>query len=269
MDEASAIASIGLIAGMLGGLAGIGGSIFILPALHIVFGPLAFGEPTGRPEIHHMYMAAAMSVNVMVSLPATIHHHREGAVRTSLLPSLLPASIVAMVLGVVLSNRFNGESLRVVLALFLLAYCGWNLRLIARPRRRKFTGEGRIERATRPRLIACGGVTGLVGGLLGLGGGFMLVPLFQLVCNMKLRNAIATSSAVLCVTAAIGAAVKIATLPQHGESMASAAVYAVLMAPTGILGALAGARLLHRIPVTTVRIIITVLIFAAATRLLG
>src|SRR5688572_8439751 len=140
----AAVSLIGLIAGMLGGLAGVGGSVFILPALHIVFGPAFFGEPDD-PQIHHLYMAAAMTVNVVVSLPAAAAHHRAGAVRVPALRWLLPVGAVATAGGVLLSNLFHGESLRLVLASFLVLYCGWNLTMLARPRRRKFTGEGRIE----------------------------------------------------------------------------------------------------------------------------
>lgn len=268
IDQACVIAFIGLLAGALGGLAGIGGSIVILPALHIAFGPELYGEPENHSDIHHAYMAAAMTVNFAVSLPAALQHHRAGAVRTPLLRILLPANLAGVVTGVLLSNVIDGGSLRIALALFLLAYCVWNLRLIVRPRRRKFTGEGRIERATTPRLVASAGVPGLVGGLLGLGGGFMIVPLLQLVCNMKLRNAIATSSAMVCVGATIGGTLKMATLSAHGERVAFALTLALLMAPTAIVGALAGAMWLHRIHVTAVRTIITMLIFAAATRLL-
>ena len=265
--EYSAIAFIGLIAGTLGGLAGVGGSVFILPALHIVFGPGLFGKPEDA-EIHHLYMAAAMTVNVAVSLPAAFRHHQAGAVRVPLLPTLLPAGAIGTLAGVMISNLFAGESLRLVLAVFLILYCIWNFRMIARPRRRKFSGEGRIENATKSRLVFCGGATGLIGGLLGLGGGFSMVPLLQLICNLRLKNAIATSSAVLCVTAAIGAVLKILTLPQHHQSINMALFYALLMAPTGVIGALLGAKWLHHLPVTGVRMIMTLLILLAATRLL-
>lgn len=264
--EMAAVALIGLIAGTLGGLAGVGGSIFILPALHIVFSPAIFGE-SRDPQIHHLYMAAGMTVNVAVAVPSAIQHYRAGVVRTAALPVLLIATSLAVLVGVQVSNLFSGETLRLLLASFLTLYCAWNLRMIARPRRRKFTGEGRIENHARPRLAFCGATTGLLGGVLGLGGGFLMVPLLQLVCNFRLKNAIATSSAVLCLTSAIGAVFKMVTLPSHGETVGGALVYAGLMAPAAVIGALTGARLLHHLPVVGIRLVMTLLILIAATRL--
>jgi uncharacterized membrane protein YfcA len=175
---------------------------------------------------------------------------------------------VATIAGVLLSNMLPGESLRVLLAAFLVLYCAWNLRIIFRPNRRKFGGQGRVETSTPHRLILCGGATGFLGGLLGLGGGFLLVPLLQLICNVRLKNAIATSSAVLCITAGLGAVIKLATLAQHQQRIGDALLYAALMTPTGVIGALMGARWLHRMPVTAIRLVMTLLILAAATRLL-
>jgi uncharacterized membrane protein YfcA len=266
IEHACAIAIIGLIAGTLGGLAGVGGSVFMLPALHIVFSPLVFGEPADA-EVHHLYMAAAMCVNIIVSLVAAWLHHGEGAVRVPFLRTLVPVSCVAMGGGVLLSNLFSGEALSLLLAVFLVLYCVWNLRIIFRPNRRKFGGQGRVEKATPERLLVCGGATGVVGGLLGLGGGFLMVPLLQIMCNVRLKNAIATSSAVLCITAAVGAAMKLATLGQHHERITDALLYAALAAPTAVLGALLGAKWLHRLPVTAVRLVMTILILAVATRL--
>ncbi|MCA9299660.1 MAG: hypothetical protein KDA28_11370, partial [Phycisphaerales bacterium] len=49
---------IGLIAGVLGGMAGIGGSLIMLPGLGLLLGY----EPHER---QHLYMAAAMCVNLL------------------------------------------------------------------------------------------------------------------------------------------------------------------------------------------------------------
>ncbi len=256
LDQMSAIGIIGLLAGVFGGLAGIGGSVIMLPALD-------------RPQIHHMYMAAAMLVNIAVAVPSTIQHYRAKAIRLPFLRVLLPSAIVAILAGVLLSNRVDGEALRRALALFLVVYCLWNVRRIIRPRRRSASGQGRIERGGPARLVVSGTATGLVGGLLGLGGGILMVPLLQLVCNMRLKNAISTSSAVVCVTSIFGAATKVATLPQRGESMHDAALYALLMAPTAVLGALLGARLTHRLPVAAVRTVLTFMLLAAAIRMVN
>lgn len=268
VDQIAAIAFIGLLAGILGGLAGVGGSVFMIPALHIVFSSTIFGEPKD-PQIHHLYMAAAMTVNVAVSIPAALQHHREGAVRTPLLRILIPATALATIAGVLLSNLLSGDLLRILLAGFLVLYSIWNFSLIARPRRRSFSGYGRVERGTPPRLAACGGFAGAIGGLLGLGGGLMLVPFLQLACNVRLKNAIATSSAVLCFTAAIGAILKLATLPQHGERIDHAFLYIACMAPTAVIGAFIGARLLHRLPILTVRLVMTFVILLIANKLIG
>ncbi len=267
VEQMIAVGLIGLIAGLLGGMAGVGGAVFILPALHVIYSPLLFGEPAD-PQVHHLYMAAGMVVNVAISLPAAIQHHREKAVRVPLLRWLVPLTALGMAGGVLLSNQLSGQTLQVMLAIFLILYCTWNLSIIVRPRRRSFSGQGRIERATPTKLGVSGFFTGSIGGMLGLGGGFLLVPLLQLVCNLRLKNAIATSSAVLCITAAIGAVLKLSTLPEHHESVGSALAFVGLLAPTGIIGALLGAKWVHAMPVTAVRTVMTLLILAAATRLL-
>ena len=86
------VMAIGLGAGLIGGLAGIGGSLIMLPALAIVLGY----SDEARTE-HHLYMAAAMCVNILVAVPAAYQHHRKGAVRKDLVKVLLPSVGVAIV----------------------------------------------------------------------------------------------------------------------------------------------------------------------------
>lgn len=251
-------AIIGLVAGVLGGLAGIGGSMIMLPALHWVFGE-------DSETTHHLYMAAAMSVNVAVAFPAAVRHHRRGAIRKELLPTLLSTTLIFMVVGVLTGNLAPGAVLRNGLAVFLAIYCAFNIwRLFSRS---NIDVNG--ERTTRPRLLISGGLTGFVGGVLGLGGGVMLVPALQMLCRVRLKQAIATSSAVICVTALVGAGLKMATLATLGESWQDAALLALAMAPTAMIGGALGANLTHRLPTRMVRLIVTVLLLVAAARLAG
>jgi hypothetical protein len=251
-----ATVGLGVAAGLLGGLAGVGGSMVILPGLHAIFGD----DPA---SVHHLYMAAAMTVNVAVAFPAALKHHAAKAVRTDLLPALVSATLVGMIVGVLVSNRVGGDVLRYLLAAFIFGYCVLNLRRLI---------LGHVEhlahaRTTPGRLILCGASTGFVGGLLGLGGGVLLVPLLQIVCRVPLRYAIATSSAVICMTAIVGAGLKLATLHEHQQDWTRALLLAAFMAPTAIVASRIGAGLTHSLPIKTVRAVITVLLMLAALRL--
>lgn len=249
---------VGLGAGLLGGLAGVGGSILIIPALHALFG--------SEGEAHHLYMASAMVTNLAVALPAARRHWRAGMVRRDLLPVLVGATAAAVVAGVLVSNAVDADWLRYLLAAFITGYCLLNVWRMARRRAEPAQHAGRTDRA---RLAASGGVTGFVGGLLGLGGGVLLVPLLQVVCNVGLRASIGTSSAVICVTALFGAGLKVGTIGEHGYAWTAPLVLAAALVPTAVVGSIAGAGLVHRLPLGAVRGVITLVLLAAAAKLVG
>jgi uncharacterized membrane protein YfcA len=248
---------IGLAAGLLGGLAGVGGSILILPSLGWVFGyPAA--------TTHHGYMAAAMTVNVAVAIPAALRHRRAGAVRTDLLGVLVPVTGITLALGVLASNRLPGWQLQLLLAGFLILYCG---QLTWQVFRRHGEHPHGPQLVTRGRLAWSASATGFTAGLLGLGGGVLQVPLLQVLCRVPLRQAIATSAAVICLTAFIGATIKLSTLSGEGESPLRALVLAGAMIPTAVVGARLGAALTHRLNLQWVRGVIVVMLLISAYRL--
>lgn len=251
---------IGLAAGVIGGLAGIGGSMIMLPGL-----ALAFGYDDAAHTAQHEYMAAAMAVNVLVAIPATARHARHGTVRRELVLGLVPAMVAAIVLGVLLSNLVPGTVLRRLLAVFIAGYCGVNIYRIVRPRR---DANRPPERAGRGMLAGIGGAAGLLAGLLGLGGGVVMVPMLQVGARVRLRQAIAASSAAMVASALIGAGVKFATLAGEGRSPIDAGWLATAMAPGAILGGAFGATLAHRLSLTVVRISVSVLLLGAAVRMM-
>src|SRR5688572_28197902 len=68
--EIISLLALGLVAGALGGMLGIGGSIIMIPVLTLLL-----------HRNHHVSQAVAMIVNVFVSFPAVWQHHRADAVR--------------------------------------------------------------------------------------------------------------------------------------------------------------------------------------------
>lgn len=248
----------GLAAGFLGGLAGVGGSLLILPALGLILG---YPDPRGT---QHLYAAAAMTTNLVVAIPSAVTHWRSGKVRTDLLRWLLPTTAISLVIGVLLSNALAGWHLVLALAGFQVAYCLWAVWIIFH-KLPDFRPED--ERPTKPKLLTSAGATGLTAGILGLGGGVIQVPLLQVLCKTPLRQAIATSSAVICLTAGIGAAIKLATLGQHQQSVSEALTLALVMTPGAVVGALVGAKATHALPLTFVRVLIVILLSASAVSL--
>lgn len=264
-EQLAAALGIGVCAGAIGGLAGIGGSMVMIPGLGFILG-------YEGPEHHrqHLFMASAMMVNVMVALPATMQHQRAGVVRRDIVRVVMPTMAAAIIVGAMLSNRVDGHILTLILAGFIAAYCGMNLWKIAQDAlRRTPEPPPRRERLSTARLAATGVTAGLVGGLLGLGGGVVMVPMLQLLGGVPLRMAIGTSAAVMCLTGAIGAGVKLAGLNAHGQSISDAVQLAVVMGPGAMAGAMLGARLTHWMPLTAVRAVISVLLLAAAVRMAG
>lgn len=250
---------VGAAAGLVGGLAGIGGSMVMLPALAIVFG---FAD-SQRSE-QHTYQGAAMIVNVLVAVPATWRHAEAGVFRRDLIKLLLPGMVVAMIAGVLLSNQLHGLTLQRLLAAFIAWDCLVNIyRLVRRVDESKLGPERK-----HPVLLAgTGAAAGFAGGVAGLGGGVVVVPLLQVIARVPLKQAIATSAALMCVSSAIGATLKLATIPRLGRTVHEVLLLAGLMAPGAILGAMLGATLTHKLPINALRVFVSVILLATAARL--
>lgn len=257
------LTAIGLAAGALGGMLGIGGSIIMIPALALILGPN-----------QHLYQAAAMIVNIFVAIPATIHHARAGAVRLDVGWRMIVPATICIVLGVALSDQLDGIVLQRIFGMFLIYIVLFNAARLIRPQPEPKHGEQRVG------MVSCGFVgvmMGFLAGLLGIGGGGIAVPLLQRVCNLPLRQCIATSSAVMCLTSIVGAVRKNATIHQHVDvqkagtmlTIDDSFLIAICLIPTAILGGMVGARLAHALPLWWVRLAFTLLMCWACLEMLG
>lgn len=258
LTEVAICLVIGGLAGVLGGLAGIGGSLIMLPALAV------FIHDDNPGTAHHMFMASAMVVNVVVSLPAALKHRQAGAIHFGALRVILPVMALSIVVGVLVSNTFDGLLLRKILAGFIGLYA---LMTIARYFRKSAEPELDAKRLHKARLVGIGTFTGLIAGLLGIGGGVVMVPMLQVFCRMPIRSAIATSSAVMVMTAVVGASLKLATLPTHDRSVVHALIIAAALAPTAFFGGRLGATLTHKLPLQAVRLVVSLALMVVAARM--
>ncbi len=261
---------LGVIAGILGGMLGVGGSVVMIPGLAILFSFDRTPEPN-----QHLFQAAAMIVNVVVSVPATLRHRKAGALVGDALVWMLPAALVFVVIGVWVSNlpifegADGGRWLGRILAVFMVYVIAANIQKL----RNTSPALSMDNRQVTPaRGSAVGAVMGTIAGLLGVGGGAIAVPLQQLLLKLPLRSCIGNSSAIICISATIGAIYKNATLAQHvsGSSPVDwrmSLVIAGMLAPTAWAGARLGASLTHSLPLRQVRLAFIVLMAVAAWKM--
>jgi uncharacterized membrane protein YfcA len=248
-------AVIGLGAGVVGGIAGIGGSIIMLPALVFTF---------GAETDHHVYQGAAMIVNAVVAYSASRQHRTSGAIRAPLFVRLWPSMALAAVATVWFSKSVDSFWPRIGLAGFLLLYCGHNL-FAAMRRAPEFRDED--ESRSLPLLVAIGVLCGSAAGFLAVGGGILMVPLLQILGKVQLKRAIATSAAVMAVTSPIGATAKMGTIVLEGQDWRMALLYAAGMALGAIGGARLGVILNQKMTLPRLRIVLSVILAAVAAKM--
>lgn len=256
---------IGLLAGGVGGLLGVGGSIVMIPAL------TEFGGPN-----QHLYQATAMIVNFFVVVPAVIRHHRARVIDWRSVRRLLPPAIGAVVIGVGASEMafFAGTGERYLQAgfgLFLLVAATLDLFRLFRPHQdanpSALPGK-KTDSLSWRFALAIAIPTGLIAGLFGVGGGLVAVPLQRRLLGVPIRQAIANSAAVIIATSFAGSITKnYAYLSTHEGSYAPLYMAGVLI-PTAMLGSWIGAYGTHRIPVRGVRIAFLGLLLVAAIRII-
>jgi len=274
--ELIALILIGLFAGLVGGLLGVGGSIVMIPAMTEVLGP-----------DQHKYQAAAMIVNFFVVVPAVYQHRRAKAIDPSTVARLIPLAIVGVLVGVGISELpfFAGEGeayLRMLFGLFLFLVAGWDLyRRSRRGEPESSVPNGLLANATggpikwaqktrQGRWLFAAAVavpTGLVAGMLGVGGGILAVPLQRRFLRIPIRTAIANSATIIIATSFVGAIAKnYAFVVENDHTLATFRLAAVLI-PTAIIGSLAGSRLTHRLPLKILKTAFFVLLLFAGVRL--
>ena len=256
---------IGLTAGLLGGLLGIGGSIIIIPGMIFYFSYTAQGY---SGQVQHELQAAAMICNLFIASPAVAAHRRAGAIMKPVAVRLIPAALVGIFLGVAASNSStfaweNGRYLAMILSGFMAYVVVYNLvRLLRKGSLSKDFDPA--ERISTWKIFMVGLPMGLAAGLLGIGGGALCVPAQQIFLRIPLRRAIANSATTIACTAIFGAIYKNATLGLHGVSAVSALRLALLLAPTAVIGSYIGGRLTHRLPGKVLRIAFILLMTVAS-----
>ncbi len=224
------VLALSVIVGVTLGVLGGGGAILMVPILTYVAGL----DPKEA-------IASSLFVVGVTSAVSTVTHARAGRVqwRTGLVFGV--AGMVGAFLGGILGGFLPSEVLLTGFAVVMLAASVGMIR----GRRNILAAQ---DRDTLPvlQVLAYGGGVGLVSGLVGAGGGFLVVPALALLGGLPMAVAVGTSVLVVTMQTLAGFTGYLTTV-----DLDWAAVLSITAA--AIAGTLLGSRLAGRLPDAALR----------------
>ena len=234
---------IGLTLGMLGG----GGSILTVPVFVYVLG-------------YDPKLAIAMSLPVVgaTSLIGALRHWRAGNLHFQ---SALLLGITAMVgafAGARASVWFSGRSQLLLLGALMLAS---SVMMLRDSFRAVAVNDTRVAPAPLLLLLSVGFAVGALTGIVGIGGGFLIVPALVLLARVPMQQAVGTSLAVIAMNSVAGFA---------GQRMIAEIPVGVVLSFTGvaIAGILVGTVLIRHVPARALKRAFSVLLMVIAALVL-
>ena len=258
----------GSAVGVLGAILGIGGGVFLVPALVLIF----------HIPVHHAIATSIVSVIATSSAVASTNVEK-GLANMRLGMTLEVATVLGAMSGAITAGWLSEAILLRIFAVVLLVVAvllGWKS---SKGERTAYTtleaqsddlgslgacfydpAEGkqigyRICKAPVGFLVSL--IAGNLSGLLGVGGGFIKVPVIHLICGVPIKAATATSNFMIGVTAVASAFIYYG----RGEvrpALTSAVVLGVLV------GSFIGSVVSQRLPGRLVQAIFAVFLLPVA-----
>ena len=225
---------LGLFAGSLSGLLGIGGGVILIPALVFLFG-----------LTQHLAQGTTLTLMVPpIGLLAAITYFKRGYVNLKIAALICSGFAVGGFLGAKLANGLSGITLERVFGICLLLV----VFQIFAMKDRKLTAANPIFHVQQNSafsmalFILLGVMVGYLSGLIGIGGGIILVPALVFLFGMSQHEAQGTTLALMIPPIGLPAAIE---YYQHGNVDL---LMAGIICCSFVLGALAGARFAIYLP---------------------
>jgi uncharacterized membrane protein YfcA len=214
---------VGLGAGAIGAMVGVGGGVIMVPALTL------FGiSPT---QIASTSLIAVTST----SASSTLEYSRQKRIDHRLALLMAALALPGAVLGAVLSQSITIEQFTLFFGILLLLaglYVSYKNRILGK----QDVGRRPLNAYRIAAVCAASLLAGVMSSLFGVGGGIVFVPVMLLVLGMGMHRASATSQLVLMLTSVAGVITHIVL--GHPDY-----IYAIALSAGAFAGAQIGAKL--------------------------
>ena len=194
--SASTLIGLGLVAGALGGLLGIGGGTLIVPGL-------VFLRGFSQHRAHGTSLVSALAI----SIAGLVRYSLDGNVDCGLAVGIAAGGVIGAVFGARAAGAIKGLALRRIFSLFLVVVA---VRMIVHALQTNGAAAGAhamfgdTGTAYWLVILATGLVTGFMSGLLGIGGGLVMIPAMVILLAVPQKMAQGVSLAAIIPTALSG-----------------------------------------------------------------
>ena len=175
-------ASLGIFAGLIAGMFGVGGGIITVPVLVVCFIQYGFEETI----MIHMAVGTSLACIVFTGISSTYAHKQKNAINYSFFKPIALGIVVGAFLGALFAVQLNGNILKIVIgvfALFVAIQMGIN---------KEIRFKKRTEKNKEPYFVGTG--IGFMSSVLGIGGGIFSVPYLK-ASGLHMTASIGTSAA--------------------------------------------------------------------------
>jgi uncharacterized membrane protein YfcA len=184
---------VGLLAGMLGAMTGLGGGIIMVPVMTILFGV----------PIHKAVGISIFAIVVNSSI-AAVSYTKKGYVDIKLGLALEQSTIIGAIIGALVSGLIDEKKLAFIMGVVLI-FASFQMvsplkRLIAEEdiKVRNLTPLYKIRNISIGIVLSV--VAGCAAGMLGVGGGIFKIPIMYLIMDVPIKVAVGTSSFMIMLT---------------------------------------------------------------------
>lgn len=214
------LVAVGLGAGALGSMIGVGGGIMMVPALTFL------GLPPTQIASTSLFAVTSTSVS------STLAYSRQKRIDYRLGMEMAYFAIPGAVVGAFLSGQLTTQDFRLYFGI-LLSLVGLYVAFRNSILKEKGGKSWSPERRAVVYTMTFG--AGIISSLFGVGGGIIFVPAMLIVLGMAMQKAAPTSQLTLMITAVVGVFTHAAL--EHPDY-----VYAIALSAGAFLGAQLGAR---------------------------
>lgn len=252
---------IGLFAGLMSGILGIGGGVIVVPALVFIF---QYNHLVPADVIMHVAAGTSLAVMIFTSLASLSAHYKMGEILWQVFNKLWPGIILGVCVGAFTAQFIPTLWLKIIFALFLL-FVAFKM----------FVDRDKAQVRATPKMLYHHLVSLFIGfksGLLGVGGGVLVIP-YLTFSGVPVRKIAPVSNLCTFTVAIVGSLVFMATGYREMAAVAYATGYVYWPAVLSVALASAviapiGAKLNYILPVKQLKYVFIIILILTALKML-